>query len=288
MTGILALVTALAAAFLWMRQSKSGSKATGFVMATQSTPFVNTLGMKFVPVPGTDVLFSIWDTRAQDYTAYATANAGVDASWKAQEKEGVPVGREQDHPVVNVGWEDAQAFCRWLTGKEQSAGTLPEGARYRLPTDAEWSMAVGMTPEAGSSPMEKNSKNTVEFPHGTDFPPKNPNVANYADATFHSRFPSEKWFVEGYSDGFATTSPVGSFPSNRFGLYDMGGNVCQWMQDPFRPNEQPENHVVRGGSWSDGLTNMLYSSLRSSIALGTHDSAIGFRCVLELKAPTDR
>ncbi|MEO6786767.1 MAG: SUMF1/EgtB/PvdO family nonheme iron enzyme [Chthoniobacteraceae bacterium] len=98
--------------------------------------------MKFVPVAGTKVLFSVWDTRVADYAAYAAANPEVDGAWKKQVKDGVPVTREPDYPVAGVSWEDAHAFCAWLTEKDTVAGRLPKGAKYRLPTDEEWSIAV--------------------------------------------------------------------------------------------------------------------------------------------------
>ena len=119
--------------------------------------FVNTLGMPFVPVPGTDVQFSMWETRVKDYAAYAAANAGVDAGVDARWKK--PFGdrfkQEDTHPVVNVSWEDANAFCAWLTKKELAAGKIKAGQKYRLPTDAEWSVAVGLGKEKGDTPRGK-------------------------------------------------------------------------------------------------------------------------------------
>jgi formylglycine-generating enzyme required for sulfatase activity len=104
--------------------------------------FVNTLGMPFVPVKGTDVQFCIWETRVKDYAAYAAANSGVDASWK--KPFGDDFKQEDTHPVVKVNWEDANAFCKWLTKKELAEGKIKAGQKYRLPTDAEWSVAVGL------------------------------------------------------------------------------------------------------------------------------------------------
>jgi formylglycine-generating enzyme required for sulfatase activity len=98
--------------------------------------FTNTLGMKFVTVPGTEVSFCIWETRVKDYAAYAAANAGVDASWKKPSFAGTSFTQEDTHPVVNVSWNEAQAFCEWLTKKELAEGKIKVGQKYRLPTDA--------------------------------------------------------------------------------------------------------------------------------------------------------
>jgi hypothetical protein len=118
--------------------------------------FVNTLGMPFVAVKGTEVSFSIWETRVKDYAEYAAANSGVDASWKKPSVLGISISQETTHPVVNVSWEDANAFCAWLTKKELAAGKITANQRYRLPTDVEWSVAVGLGRETGSTPEAKD------------------------------------------------------------------------------------------------------------------------------------
>ena len=222
------------------------------------------------------MLFSIWDTRVQDYAAYAAANPKADDSWKTQRKDGVPVARELDHPVVGVSWDDAQAFCRWLTEKEAAEGKLPKGAAYRLPTDEEWSIAVVLPHEEGTTPAEKNIKNIVDFPWGTDFPPK-AKTANLADTAYHEKYPTDKWLT-GYTDGFAMTSPVGSFPANLYGLYDMGGNVYQWCEDGWDASQK--TRVTRGASWNITTRTTLLSSQRGNFHPGTRNNGFGFRCVL--------
>src|SRR5205823_2047429 len=116
--------------------------------ATKAAPFVNSLGMKFVPVPGTPVLFCIWETRVRDYAEFAKANSPND-TWQKKMLHDIPISREPNDPVVAVNVEDSRAFCQWLTTKESAAGMLPRGAHYRLPTDLEWSAAVGLGEEEG-------------------------------------------------------------------------------------------------------------------------------------------
>ncbi len=284
--------TAMNASMAAPATAQAASNAPGAVAtATKAAPFVNSLGMKFVPVPigggptnGQRVLFGVWDVRVQDYAAYAAANPKADGSWKTQAKEGVPAGREPEHPVVGVSWEDAQAFCQWLTEKESAEGKLPKGLKYRLPSDEEWSWAVGMPPELSGTPEEKNWKNSVDFPWGKDYPPTR-KVGNYADETFHAKFPKDNkdktkdqpW-IQGYTDGYATTSPVGSFPANAYGLYDMGGNVWQWCEDWW--NAEHKDRVLRGASWDSRDRGYLLSSTRRHNTPGSRYNVGGFRCVL--------
>ena len=101
---------------------------------TPPKAFANTLGMKFVSVPGTKVQFCIWETRVKDFAAYAAANEGVDDSWK---NFGYGFTQTKTHPVVHVDWNEANDFCAWLTKKELADGKIKKGEKYRLPTDEE-------------------------------------------------------------------------------------------------------------------------------------------------------
>jgi formylglycine-generating enzyme required for sulfatase activity len=221
--------------------------------------FVNTLGMKFVPVPGTDVQFSIWETRVKDYAAYAAANAGVDGNWKK------PGFKQADtHPVVNVSWEDANAFCEWLTKKELAEGKIKAGQKYRLPTDAEWSVAVGLGKEKGNTPEEKDSGIKDVYPWGKEWPPPK-GAGNYEE--------SQK------VDKFEYTAPVGSFAANQHGLHDLGGNVWEWCEDWYDPAAKAYR-VLRGASWYYLYPDYLLSSYRNYDAPVNRFFNIGFRCVL--------
>ena len=107
----------------------------------------------------------------RDYAAYAAANAVVDGSWKKPEYLGERLMQTDTHPVVMVSWNDAQAFCAWLTKKEMAEGKIKAGQRYRLPTDEEWSVAVSLGKEKGNTPEEKDQGIKDVYPWGKEWPP---------------------------------------------------------------------------------------------------------------------
>ena len=242
--------------------------------------WTNSLGMKFVPVPGTGVLFCVWLTRVRDYRAYARANGGVEGSWENPEYQGQKVTPTEDCPVVNVSWNDAEAFCRWLTDKERVEAKLGPRQGYRLPQDWEWSVAVGLNEPRGGTPKDKSewsiAQNPGVYPWGTRWPPPR-GAGNYADAAAKKAF-SELTVIEGYDDGYATTSPVGSFAANRYGIYDLSGNVWEWCEDQFDSGET--SRVARGASWLTGDPVSLSSAYCGGFEPGVRDGVIGFRCVL--------
>lgn len=164
--------------------------------------------------------------------------------------------QSDDHPVVLVSWNDAQAFCKWLGKKENKT--------YRLPTEAEWEYAC----RAGTR---------TAYSFGDD--PQ--------DLAAHGN-------VGRSEDGFRYAAPVGRFEPNRYGLYDMHGNVWEWCSDwydskgyqggretdPTGP-KMAGARVHRGGGWSSSP-----SRCRSAARIGRHPSAyrgsyLGFRVVLE-------
>lgn len=141
-----------------------------------------------------------------------------------------------EHPVVNVTWNDAMAFCRWLSTKENRV--------YRLPTEAEWEYAC----RAGSK---------TAFCNGDDYE-KVIEVGNVVDKDAKAKF-VDRIAVAG-SDGYVFTAPVGKFKANAFGLHDMHGNVWEWTVDWFGPPpttdqidprgpETGKEKVIRGGDW---------------------------------------
>ncbi|OAI56752.1 hypothetical protein AYO49_00555 [Verrucomicrobiaceae bacterium SCGC AG-212-N21] len=270
----------------------SPSPASGLASATRERPFVNSLGMKFVPVPGTKVLFCQHETRVSDFAAFVAGDSGYDYAkggipftWQGNERKQLS-GRSWaqpgftqsgEHPVICVNWDDAKAFCEWLSQKE--------GKKYRLPTDYEWSVAVGIghLENALASPSEKDKKIAGVYPWGGDFPIRG-KVGNYDSEDLKYGKSSSAWVIKGYRDGFAQTAPVGSFAPNALGIHDLGGNVREFCEDWY--SEKKVSHVLRGGSWSDGLVGgspeQLLSSYRFDALPTRRDVEEGFRCVLAL------
>ena len=242
--------------------------------------WTNTLGMVFVPVPHTTVAFCIYETRVRDFAAFAAEHPKLDGiNWNHALYHGVtPVSAGANDPVVNVSWNDARAFCTWLTETERQRGRISSKQFYRLPTDAEWSWAVGIGGrEAGASPKEKNAKLENVFPWGTQYPPP-PGAGNFADQTALNYFTN--WpHIEGYNDGYVTTAPVGSFTPNPLGLYDLAGNAMEWCQDFYDPSQR--QRVLRGGAWINCGPKSLLSSSREHAAPNRYSVATGFRCVLQ-------
>ena len=239
------------------------------IAATKEKPFANSLGMKFAPVKITggptdekNILFSIWETRRMDYEAYSKDVSGVDDKWKSAE------GNEALHPVVNVSWEDATAFCAWLTRKERAEGKIGPKDEYRLPSDHEWSCAIGIGSKenAGTSPKDKSQK-LPGYPWGNSWPP--PNGAG----NFDSR-------NAGYSDAYDRTAPVGSFRVDQNGLYDLSGNVYEWCLDWYSSGQK--YRLLRGGPWNYSSEINLRSSYRDLSTPRYRDDLRGFRCVLSV------
>jgi formylglycine-generating enzyme required for sulfatase activity len=271
------------------KQETGAQRKAGATSATRQSPWTNSLGMPFVPVPGVEALFCIWDVRVQDFEAFVKAT-GYDATagmislgkdgWKQRGTTWRNPGFSQgpNYPVCGVSWADAKAFCRWLTERERSEGKLFDGQAYRLPRDGEWSAAVGLPEEGGGTPREKSGKIKDVYPWGTQWPPP-AGAGNYAGEQDRDDSWPDGWpVITGYRDSYARTSPVGSFRANRFGLYDMGGNLWQWCEDWF--DGEQKYRVWRGASWGRDVPGFLLSSFRLGFSPGSRRDGVGFRVVL--------
>jgi len=191
---------------------------------------------------------------------------------------------QDTQPVVQVSWQQAAAFCNWLSAKEglpafyrQSNGIItgynPAAIGYRLPSEAEWAWAA-----------RASGATLLKFPWGDTFPPTLA-VENYADNT--SAYVTGR-ILDNYKDGHVVSAPVSSFKPNQHGLYDMGGNVAEWAHDVYSisnansptqkdplGSQSGDNYVIRGASWSQAKLSELRLAYRDYGQAGRND--VGFR-----------
>lgn len=236
-------------------------------------PWQNEMGMKFAPV-GKDLMISIWETRVKDYEFFVR-----DRRYAPPRAPGFKQG--EDHPVVNVSRVDAEAFCDWLTKRERTRELISQNHYYRLPTDMEWSLLVGLNDEdAEASPGYRDSRKNVVFPWGESWAEAN-QPGNYADmsAALSPGVEVDR-SIPGYDDRFPFTAPVGSFEPNELGIYDLSGNVQEWVSDPYSNAPGNKLGVLRGGGWNSYRLEDLYSGTRNAVPPGYSDVIYGFRVVL--------
>ena len=197
------------------------------------------------------------------------------ANWRHPRGPASSIARLTDHPVVHIAFEDAQAYANWA-GKE-------------LPTEAEWEFAA------------RGGLDGAEFVWGDELTPGGQHMAN----TYQGEFP----FRNDCEDGYEWTAPVGSFPANGYGLYDMAGNVWQWTADwyqehsriespcctvanprgggreasydPLMPDIRIPRKVTKGGSFlcAPSYCRRYRPAARMAQSVDTSTCHLGFRCI---------
>lgn len=199
------------------------------------------------------------------------------ASWHHPEGPESNISGRENHPVVHVAYEDAEAYAKW-TGK-------------RLPTEAEWEY----TARGGSD-------SNAEFYWGNDLKIDGKWQANIFQGTFPENNTKE--------DGYTHTAPVGAFPPNGYGLYDMSGNVWEWCSDFYQPSYDPMQtsdptgpkssydpqepraikRVQRGGSFlcNDQYCERYKAGARGKGEVNSTTNHIGFRCVSDVTTIQNR
>ena len=239
-------------------------------------PWENSLGMRFVPLPE-GPMFCVWETRLADYEVFVSETS-------REPVHRVDFDQGPDHPVVQVIRGEARAFCEWLTDRERKSGLLTGAHVYSLPSDLEWSRAVGLSRERGNDPDARHVRVRGIYPWGIEWPPpvKSGNFSDKQALEVGSRRRGKTLARFGYADGNGFTAPVGSYPPNQFGLYDLAGNAWEWVEDDFGGKSERLSRygVARGGSWGNYTKEKLLSSYRNVIPAGIKDTIYGFRCVL--------
>lgn len=222
------------------------------------------------------------------YMGVSEVTNGQFRKFKSEHRSGI-IGQHtldlDNQPVVGVTWQDAALFCNWLSQQEglppayenkngRMVAVQPLTTGYRLPTDAEWEWVAR---------FEGNGK-FRRFPWG-DALPVAPRSGNYADVT--ARLIVQD-VIPDYDDGYAASAPTSKFPANSLGLFDVGGNVAEWVHDYYTVSADSgavavdpagpadgKQHVIRGASWKQSSVTDLRLSARSFGETQAND--VGFR-----------
>ncbi len=200
------------------------------------------------------------------------------------------------HPVRNVSWLDAAGFSNWMSaqdnlqptyriikGRVHSFNAAADG--YRLLSEAEWEWLARVAGRLGTVRFVWGNETTIPKSSG-----------NFADKSARGNIPQ---YIPRYDDGFAGVAPVGSFVADAAGLYDMAGNVSEWVHDiydlqPPKPGQVETNpfggqygdrRVIKGSSFRSAAMTSLRSSFRASALQGRDD--VGFRVARYLYGPVE-
>jgi eukaryotic-like serine/threonine-protein kinase len=231
-------------------------------------PWSNSQQMGMVPFE--NLLVASTETPSRAYLEFLTDQGVV--------TEQAPVAPQgADYPAYGVGYAEAVSFCEWLTRRERALNLIRPWQRYRLPTDLEWSRFAGLRGESGATPEQRNATAGTVFPWGKEWPPP-AGAGNFADISSAAYFGTN--IVEGYTDGFDTTAPVGSFTASASGLHDLAGNVWEWVQDPYTDGSDGLQ-VMRGGGWNSADREVLATAYRNPVPASSREGYYGFRYVLE-------
>jgi formylglycine-generating enzyme len=238
-------------------------KATGYVTIAERTPdakqFPNASPDQLKPF---SAVFTppVTDTPTRRFDEWWKPVFG--ANWRHPDGPGSTIAGKEKYPVVHISWVDADAYAKW--------------AGKRLPTEAEWEFAA------------RGGLDGKKYAWGDEFTPGGKSMAN----TWQGAFPKQNLT----QDGHRTAAPVGSFPPNGYGLFDMSGNVWEWCSDWYQvgyfknsPKNDPQGpedsgekrKVQKGGSFlcAENYCARYQVGARHSGEIESAADHIGFRCV---------
>lgn len=193
-------------------------------------------------------------------------------------------GQTDGHPVVGVSWEDAMAFCEWLTARERRTNRLAENQRYTLPTAEQWTRLAG----------------DMEYPWGSAYPPGLKD-GNYAGQELRRPNWPESWedlTLDALDPNSVWTVPVGQLRPDSRGFLGVGGNAAEWCDTWYEigmnasiswgiPSKRLSDdgggrryRVVRGASWADSDRDLLKTKVHWAEMPGSRKDRIGFRVFL--------
>ena len=236
-------------------------------------PWTNSLQMNLVPL-GDGLMVGAWEVRTGDFRQFLRTTKTPQGQ--------VILAKDPNQPVVGVTKKEAQDFCVWLTEMEQKQGSIKKDFKYRLPSDEEWSRMVELV-EQGSRPETRELlfENQGRYPWGLDWPPPQ-QVGNFADASAAKEDLPSEFTITQYDDGFAGLAPVGSFPANELGIFDLGGNAREWVSDDYKGRG-----LLRGASWKSFNQTQLESRFRYP-AIEARNETWGFRVVLSREVVSNK
>ena len=252
----------------------------------------NSIGMEFIPITPT-LSAAKFETRKADFQNYLD-------SQKLPAPPSSSFNQTPEHPQINVTREEANRFADWLTQKEQREELIEPTDYYRLPTDQEWTTLAGGGLEEGRVPSERHTdtfspelgseSSSDLFPWGNTWPPAQGtgNFADKATARDIEKSSEKIKVIPHYDDAYSHTAPVGQFAPNRLGLYDITGNVWEWVEDDYGGSADfkfRNYEVVRGGGWMTSKAHQLLTRYRVFLPPDTRQPDVGFRLVLVRREP---
>ena len=247
--------------------------------------WTNSIGMKFVPLgDDEDLMVCIWETRSVDFEKFKSSREYQESELSELDPP-IAINEDGSVPVSNLNRAECLLFCDWLTKKELGS-RLKEGNHYRLPTDEEWSRMAELV-EFSEQPNIRESEiaNDGLYPWGFEWPPPE-KVGNYADITAaDGEYTPIDESISDYDDGYELLAPVGKFKPNELGIFDLGGNVREWVSDQYKEGEI--FGVLRGGGFKSYQANHLELRFRDAVEPEERGITNGFRVVLARKKPEE-